>query len=172
MDYKPLTDVRYLVVHCAATPAQMDVGVKEIRLWHLQRGFFDIGYHKVIRRNGVIEEGRDIKRPGAHAEGYNLISYGVCLVGGVKSLPDALPEFNFTAEQMKALAAVLKGWQTVFPNAMIVGHHDLPSRHNRLKACPCFDVPSWVRDGMPAAERPTVSASTLPLRPFTRDDLL
>ena len=47
-----------IVIHCAATRPHMDVGAKEIREWHKERGFEDIGYHYVIRRTGVVEIGR------------------------------------------------------------------------------------------------------------------
>ncbi|KKK99464.1 hypothetical protein LCGC14_2632510, partial [marine sediment metagenome] len=49
MSYRPIKSYDWLVVHCAATPADMDIGVKEIRHWHLQRGFSDVGYHYIIR---------------------------------------------------------------------------------------------------------------------------
>ena len=67
--------IRYLVVHCAATPPEMDIGAKEIDLWHRQRGWSGIGYHFVIRRDGRVEAGRPLDRPGAHAQGFNLPLY-------------------------------------------------------------------------------------------------
>ena len=145
MKYKALTDVRYLVIHCAATPAKMDIGVKEIDVWHRQRGFFSIGYHLVIRRNGAIEKGRPLDTPGAHAVGFNEISLAVCLVGGI-NVPgaDSKAENNFTPAQFGALAGVLRSWKQMYPNAEIVGHRDLPSRHAKLKACPSFDVAEWL----------------------------
>ena len=143
--YKPITDVRYLVVHCAATPPNMDIGAKDIDLWHRRNGWFMIGYHNVIRRNGTIEAGRPLDRPGAHAQGFNEISLGVCLVGGVKSLPEAEPENNFTAEQFNSLEQLLRQWKHMHPQAQIVGHSSLPSPHARLKACPSFDVQAWLK---------------------------
>ena len=147
MNYKPLTNVRYLVVHCAATPPSMDIGAKEIDLWHRQRGFFEIGYHAVIRRDGKIEKGRELDKPGAHVAGLNSVSLGVCLVGGVKSLPEAEPENNFTPAQFESLRGVLRAWKAMWPNAEIVGHRDLavdPKTHARLKECPSFDVKEWL----------------------------
>ena len=34
--------INKIIIHCAATTPEMDVGVKEIRQWHLARGFNDI----------------------------------------------------------------------------------------------------------------------------------
>jgi N-acetylmuramoyl-L-alanine amidase len=153
--YKPLTDVRYIVVHCAATSANVDVGAKEIDRWHRERGFFSIGYHAVIRRNGTVEDGRPIDQPGAHARQHNSHSLGVCLVGGVDGVdknrdgritPDEfVPEANFTPEQIYMLRIVLDEWKAKWPNAEIVGHRDLDSG----KACPSFDVKTWIAQGRP-----------------------
>lgn len=155
MNYKPLTDVRYLVVHCSATPPNMDIGRKEIDLWHRQRSFFMIGYHLVIRRDGTVETGRPIDQPGAHAVGFNDVSRAVCLVGGVKAddknkngkIEDGelVPENNFTPAQFAALEKVLREWKQAFPLAQVVGHRDLPSKHAQLKACPSFDVQAWAK---------------------------
>lgn len=142
MNWKPIKSYDYLVVHCAATKASMDIGAEEIRLWHRQRGWFDIGYHYVIRRDGSIENGRPITRPGAHARGFNHISLGICLVGGVAE-DGKTPEDNFTPEQYATLYDLLTGLLTQYPDANLVGHRDLP---NVNKACPSFDVNKWFDD--------------------------
>ena len=59
--------VDYLVVHCSATPPEMDIGVEEIRRWHMRTGGENVGYHYIIRRDGSIEKGRTDGTPGAHA---------------------------------------------------------------------------------------------------------
>lgn len=139
MKWKPIKEVRYLVVHCAATRADSDIGLKEIRSWHYQRGFVDIGYHYVIRRDGGVETGRPLDRPGAHARGFNHLSLGICLVGGVAS-DGKTPENNFTPEQFHALWALLQELKKKYPEALILGHRDLP---NVNKGCPSFDVQLW-----------------------------
>ncbi len=59
-----------------------DVSSETIHQWHLQRGWFGIGYHFVIRYDGSIEEGRDINTVGSHAGSPgNPDSIGVCVVG-------------------------------------------------------------------------------------------
>jgi N-acetylmuramoyl-L-alanine amidase len=145
-----ITQVDHLVVHCAATPPSMDIGAKEIDLWHRQRGWNGIGYHFVIRRNGVVEAGRATDIVGSHAVGFNLRSLSFCLIGGVdKAGAEGKPAANFTSEQLASLRDLLTAWLKVWPKAEVVGHRELPSRHARLKACPSFDVKQWVADGMP-----------------------
>ena len=131
-----LWNIEKIVVHCAATPSSMDIGVEEIRNWHVDRGWDDIGYHYVIRRNGDIEPGRQLAFVGAHAKGHNKTSIGICMVGGVDD--DGDPADNFNLSQFMALDALIKSLMIAFPSIVeAVGHRDLPGVH---KACPSFDL--------------------------------
>jgi len=129
--------INMIVIHCADTPAEMDIGAEEIRRWHTDpppqgRGWSDIGYHFVIRRNGEIENGRDVGVVGAHVHGFNQHSIGICMVGGK-------PEANFTKEQWNTLADLVEELHIRYPNAKILGHNNL----NSLKTCPTFDAIAW-----------------------------
>lgn len=73
-----------VVLHCSASSDDnYDIGAAEIREWHLDRGWSDIGYHWVIRRDGVVEGGRRETTRGAHAAANdgNERSIGICYVG-------------------------------------------------------------------------------------------
>jgi N-acetylmuramoyl-L-alanine amidase len=142
--------VKYLVVHSAATQASTDIGVPEITRWHRARGFLEIGYHFVIRRDGTVEPGRAITKPGAHVADHNSHSIGICMVGGLD--PNGKAEDNYTLDQKAALAALLLGLLPQYPKAEVLGHRDLsPDRNGDgkvspnewLKDCPCFDVREW-----------------------------
>lgn len=143
--------INLLAVHCSATPAARDIGVAQIRAMHLQRGFNDVGYHYVIRRDGRVEKGRPDAVVGAHVQGHNARSIGICLIGGVK--PDGkTAEANFTPAQYDSLEQLLRQLRKSWPKARICGHRDLsPDRdgdgvvekHEWLKDCPCFDVAAW-----------------------------
>lgn len=132
--------IELIVIHAAATPDDMDIGVEEIREWHKARGMHDIGYHDVIRRDGRVEKGRPIEITGAHAKGFNAKSIGICLVGGVDVDDLTEAEFNFTRPQMASFNKLLDLYRIEFPEAEVVGHKDLPGVN---KACPCFDVKSY-----------------------------
>lgn len=134
-------ETTHIVVHCSATRPEQDVGVREIDRWHRQRGFLRIGYHYVIRRDGTVEIGRGIEEIGAHVEGHNKSTIGVCLVGGVDANDINKAENNFTPEQFAALAELLRGLKANYPQAAIVGHRDMPGVR---KACPSFEVKEWV----------------------------
>lgn len=139
MNWKPIRSVRFIVIHCSATKENQDISAEDIRGWHLQRGWVDIGYHKVIRRDGSVEDGRPLNRPGAHARGFNHVSLGICLVGGVES-DGVTAESNFTHAQWESLENVVRELLELHPDAEVLGHRDLP---NVSKACPSFDAPEW-----------------------------
>ena len=130
--------IKKIIVHCSATPESMDVGTEEIRRWHKERGWNDIGYHDVIRRDGTLEKGRDISIAGAHAKGHNFSSIGVCLIGGVDG--NGKGEDNFAIIQKQNLRVYLDFMALRFPNAEILGHRDI---EGVKKECPCFNVREW-----------------------------
>lgn len=138
IDYIPRQNTDRIVVHCSATKASQDIGEDEIREWHQERGWIDLGYNIVIRRNGQIEVGRPLEYRGAHVYGYNATSLGVCLIGGL-NISDQ-PEANYTPEQWDTLELTLRWLKRIWPNAEIMGHNDLTP----LKACPCFKVKDWL----------------------------
>ena len=136
----------YIAIHCSATKPNMDIGHKEIREWHvLGRGWRDIGYNFIIRRDGTVEGGRDLdgdgdhfEEIGAHVRGFNSKAIGICMVGGInyKGQPDS----NFTRHQWKALEVLVEDVLNKYPDAHIKGHRDFP---NTYKACPSFDAIAW-----------------------------
>ena len=121
-------DVKYIIVHCSDTNNN-DTAI-DIHKLHISFGWDGIGYHKVILRNGKIENGRPEFWKGAHAYEYNDKSVGVCLIGKNK----------FTLKQQKSLKKILTIWKKQYPLSKIIGHRDLP---NTNKTCPNFDVKSW-----------------------------
>jgi N-acetyl-anhydromuramyl-L-alanine amidase AmpD len=133
---------KFIVVHHAATKKGQDVGVKEIRRWHLDRGFTDVGYHYIIRRDGRLETGRAIGVAGAHVSGRNHNSIGICLVGGLSD-DGKKAEFNYTEAQLATLEKTLRSATAAYPAAEVVGHRDLDPKKPE---CPAFDVKKWWAD--------------------------
>lgn len=128
--------LRYITVHCSATQAAMDIGVDEIRQWHLARGWRDIGYHFVIRRCGVVELGRPLSKMGAHVRGHNKGNIGICLIGGTDKALQA--QDNFTLAQRKALFGLIAQLQHQFEikDEDVRGHNGWDSS----KACPVMVI--------------------------------
>lgn len=125
--------INEIIVHCSATPEGRDVSAADIRRWHRQRGFADIGYHFVVRLSGEIEVGRPLWKAGAHCLGHNPNSIGVCYIGGCDT--HMQPADTRTAPQQQALRELLQWLKRHFPEACIHGHRDFAA-----KACPSFDA--------------------------------
>jgi N-acetylmuramoyl-L-alanine amidase len=135
----PVTEI---ILHCADTRPEWMFGrplsekVAEIRRWHVQqRGWRDIGYHWVIDRDGAVAPGRSEIEIGAHVEGHNRGTIGVCLLGGYGASADDPFEKNFTEAQaanLKRLIGEIKGRTTI---RKVSGHNDYAA-----KACPGFRV--------------------------------
>ncbi len=141
--------VQNIVVHCSDSEWGC---AREIRRWHLKRGWVDIGYHLVILNarpvpefiipclNGSIELGRPLDGDswiepdeiGAHALGYNALSIGVC--GIAKS--------SWTRSQTASLVVLLRDLQRQFgiPTAGILGHCETPQGKAQGKTCPNLDM--------------------------------
>ena len=133
----------YLIIHCTATKPSMDIGLTEVDAWHRHRGFFGCGYQLIIRRDGVVENGRNIGDVGAHAKGYNHNAIGIALVGGVTEDDVSISENNFTEIQFDVLSDVITTLQLSYGDIQILGHRDLP---DVKKDCPAFDVKEWLHD--------------------------
>lgn len=79
-----------IVIHHSASPARVwsketcrNLGVSDVRAWHLKENFGDIGYHYLIDADGHIHKGRPLDQVGAHcsATKRNYLSLGICLMG-------------------------------------------------------------------------------------------
>ena len=126
--------INEIIIHCSATPEGKDYTVEQIRQWHKQRGFSDIGYHYVIYRDGSIHSGRPIERIGAHCLKHNAHSIGVCYIGGVAK-DGKTPKDTRTDAQKESLIKLIKELKAKYPKATVHGHREYAN-----KACPSFDV--------------------------------
>lgn len=129
-----MRDIDKIIVHCSATPEGRHTTVEEIRQWHLQRGWKDIGYHYVIYLDGTIHRGRPESVVGAHCSGYNKNSIGVCYIGGVDK-DGKTPKDTRTEGQKRALIEILNRLKKEYPKATLHGHNEFAN-----KACPSFNV--------------------------------
>lgn len=128
-----------IIVHCTATPEGRATTVNDIRRWHKQRGWSDIGYHYVVYLDGSVHEGRNIDSIGAHTSGHNANSIGVVYVGGLTADGKSAKDTRNQA-QKDALLGLLKDLRRIYPSAKIYGHRDFAA-----KACPSFDAKAEYR---------------------------
>ena len=81
--YMSANDIKYLVLHCSASRCNEDYSVEQLRRDHKARGFYDIGYHFYIRKDGTMTQHRMLLEVGAHARPYNRCSIDICYEGGL-----------------------------------------------------------------------------------------
>lgn len=125
--------INSIIIHCTATKPLAHINVNDVRRWHRERGFSDIGYHYLILVDGTVEAGRPLSAIGAHCKGHNAHSIGICYVGGLND--KGKPADTRTPAQCEAMRTLLTSLKHRFPDATIHGHRDFAT-----KACPCFDA--------------------------------
>lgn len=151
-----------IILHCADTRPEWMAGrplrekVDEIRRWHVQqRGWRDIGYHWVIDRDGIVAPGRQETEIGAHVEGHNRGTIGICLLGGYHASADDPFDKNFTEAQaltVRRLIAEIKGRAAI---RSVLGHNDYAA-----KACPGFHVQAFLANAKEGTNLPPKPCGT------------
>lgn len=144
---KSRREITDIIVHCSATPEGKAYTVEDIRKWHKQQGWSDIGYHFVVELDGSVRPGRNVDISGAHCEGHNAKSIGICYVGGLENKPGVptpkqKAKDTRTDAQKAALLALLMDLRKLYPKARIVGHRDYDTKG---KECPSFDAKNEYR---------------------------
>lgn len=132
--------INQIIIHCSDTIEGKNFTVDDIRRWHKARGWLDIGYHYVVYLDGSIHRGRSEEVVGAHCEGHNAHSIGVCYIGG-KEAGTFKAKDTRTPAQKESLIRLLIDLVCRYPDAEIVGHRDLANRK-----CPCFDAKTEYRN--------------------------
>lgn len=128
-------EINKIVIHCADTPDGADFDISDIKRWHTDpppkgNGWSDVGYHYVIKLNGLIQKGRMDNVPGAHVKNFNMNSLGICYIGGKDG-------DTRTFKQRLSLTFLLNSLMRMYPKAEIVGHCDLDPKK---PYCPGFDA--------------------------------
>lgn len=138
--HNAMRKINQIIIHCSDTIEGKNFTVDDIRRWHKERGWLDIGYHYVVYLDGSIHRGRSEEVVGAHCEGHNAHSIGVCYIGG-KEAGTFKAKDTRTPAQKESLIRLLIDLVCRYPDAEIVGHRDLANRK-----CPCFDAKSEYRN--------------------------
>ncbi len=155
--------INLIVIHCSATRSNQRFTVDDLRACHNARFHGKgIGYHYYIERDGQLYQTRDEDEIGMHARHYNAHSIGICYEGGLDE--KGRDADTRTPAQRAALIALLRSLMVDYPDAVIVGHCELPeqripielvrswlsrdgSRPRQLegvhKACPCFSCQEY-----------------------------
>lgn len=149
---KPLGEIRYLTIHCAATPEGRRVTHNEISDWDIAK-FGQVSYHWVVELDGFTYRTLPDSDRGAHVGGHNTGNIGICYVGGM-SADMKKPKDTRTEAQIRAMASLVRHYRTIAPGLIVRGHRDwstdldgdgIIEPHEWKKACPSFDVAEWLK---------------------------
>ncbi len=110
----------YIILHHRAGNGT----VESIHAQHLSQGWTGIGYNFYVRKDGSIYRGRPIEMVGAHCQGKNGCSVGVCFEGNFETE-------TMSAAQIKAGQELITYLKTLYPKAEVLRHNDFEST-----ACP------------------------------------
>lgn len=146
-------ELKYLVLHCTATPAGREVTGDDIRRWHTSpvsqggRGWKQVGYTDLFHLDGSVERlvnnnedmNVDPWEITNGAAGYNSVSRHIVYAGGVDANDVNKAVDTRTPAQKEAMRRYVLDFHKRFPGVKIVGHNQLAA-----KACPSFDVPEWL----------------------------
>jgi N-acetylmuramoyl-L-alanine amidase len=150
--------IKYLIIHCTATPEGREVSSDEIRRWHLSpkpqgRGWKQVGYTDLFHLNGGIErlvknnedafvDGWEITNGVA---GLNSHSRHIVYAGGLTADGKKAKDTR-TLMQREVLKTYVLDFVKRFPGVQVAGHNQFDN-----KACPSFNVPLWLREiGVPS----------------------
>lgn len=133
--------IKYLTIHCAATPEGRDVSPEIVEQWDIAK-FGQKSYHWIIPLNGDAHKSLADDRIGAHVGGHNSGNIGVCYVGGMDAHM-AAPKDTRNEAQKTTLRTLVRTYVERYPGIIIRGHRDWPGV---TKACPSFDVAEWLHE--------------------------
>jgi N-acetylmuramoyl-L-alanine amidase len=135
--------MKFLTIHCAATPEGRDVKAATIEQWDIAK-FGQKSYHWVIELDGHRHRSMPDDKRGAHVGGHNTGNIGICYVGGCDKKMNA--KDTRTAAQTDSLRTLVRTYQDRYPGIVVRGHNEWPGVK---KACPSFSVKAWLAAGMP-----------------------
>ena len=135
-----LGPVKFLTIHCAATPEGRKVTADQITAWDTAK-FGQTSYHWVVELDGKMVRTLKDTEKGAHVGKANTGNIGICYIGGVDKMGN--PKDTRTEAQKKSLLTLVRTYKSRYPHLVIRGHRDWPGVR---KACPSFDVTSWLKE--------------------------
>ncbi len=135
-----LGPVKYLTLHCAATPEGRKVDAKTVSQWDIAK-FGTVSYHWVVELDGAMIRTLSDETKGAHVGKANTGNIGICYIGGVDKSGN--PKDTRTEAQKKSLLTLVRTYRARYPGIIIRGHRDWPGV---AKACPSFDCAAWLKE--------------------------
>ena len=137
-------NIQFIVIHCTATPMNTTIESMK-RFWKEKRDWGDTpGYHYIIKSNGEVVKLLDESKNSNGVYAHNSACINIAYIGGVDK--DNQPKDTRTKAQQHAMFDLIVSLTEKYKDAKPLGHRDFPDVH---KACPSFDVKSWLANYVP-----------------------
>ena len=150
-------ELKYLVIHCTATPAGRRVTEEDIKDWHMSeppegRGWSKVGYSDLLHLDGTMTNLTPFNQDGRvegweltyGSSGINSVSRHIVYSGGV-SKDGYNAKDTRTDEQKKTMDAYVRYMVRRHPSILIAGHNQF-----KKKSCPAFCTVNYCKDlGIP-----------------------
>lgn len=111
MYIKNRTETKYIILIPTKTKPEEDLGFADIDRRDRNKGAAMCGCHYIIKRDGMVETGRELDTRGHRRRTYNDTAVYVDLVG---------KEDNFTQAQMEVLPDIVNELEDLYPRAKIL----------------------------------------------------
>ncbi len=137
-------NIKYIVIHCTATPQNTTIeSIK--RYWKEQRGWGDTaGYHYIIEADGEVTQLLDEAKNSNGVYKHNSECINIAYIGGIDK--NGKPKDTRSRRQEDAMFNLIVDLTERYMGAEPLGHRDFP---NVAKACPSFDVKTWLANYTP-----------------------
>ncbi|MGL5135149.1 MAG: N-acetylmuramoyl-L-alanine amidase [Planktothrix sp.] len=147
--HPPANKLEYLVIHCSATPENLDVRPEQVRQWHKAQGWNRPGYSEFITLDGEIHKMWEYDEDDYVADweltngvwGFNQVCRHICYAGGIDLKGNAVD--TRTEPQIETMKKYALDFVEKHTKAKVSGHHQFQWNN---KNCPCFSVPKWAKE--------------------------
>ena len=152
-------NLKYLVIHCTATPEGREITKETIEDWHLKpvkdggRGWKVVGYSRLISLTGELIKMHEYNENDIvenweitnGVSGINSVSRHIVYAGGVDAKNPKKAKDTRTMKQKETMKNYVFDMVERYPDILVAGHY-----HFANKACPSFNVEDWCRSiGIP-----------------------
>lgn len=134
-----MRNIRYIVLHCTATPQNTKVS-SIVNYWRNTLKWKHVGYHFIIDIHGNITQLQPLEKPTNGVKGYNAEAIHISYIGGIDK--QGKPKDTRTPAQYNAMTGLVKALSAAYPKSKILGHRDFKGV---IKACPSFEVSQYLK---------------------------
>ena len=154
------TTKRIILHHAEASKCTAE----DIHRWHLNNGWAGAGYHFLVRKDGSVYRLRPENKVGAHAQGANSNSIGICFEGAY--MTETMPQAQINAG--KELVAYLKKKYGI---SKVQAHRDVCSTSCPGTNFPFTEIAGAVAVSAPVntVPKPATSSAAKPATPSGND---